>query len=136
MMPSWIGRKSGIWGKTVKFCSNIARNWKSLIVFIFDDALLLYTVVVHYLNKDISYDDKLINFKICPFWSEIVKLCAKVVRNWNIFVVSILLLLLHTILHCEVHYLSKGINSKISCKKCDQSENTFSIIFLKHLYNI
>ena len=56
----------------------IARNWKIFVVSIFVDILVLNfaQVVVHILNKDISYASKLSESKNESFWGKIFKFRA------------------------------------------------------------
>ena len=43
-------------------------------------------VVVDSQTKDISYDTKLNRSKICQFGVKMIKVCAKIARNWIIVV--------------------------------------------------
>ena len=55
----------------------IARNWKIFVVSIFVDIYLKFCpVVVHILNKDISYSSKLSESKNESFWGKIFKFRA------------------------------------------------------------
>ena len=76
----------------VKFCANIVRNGKMLLVSIFVDALTqrfapLYFIALQNILPLLSSS----MYKLCYLGGKIVKFLAKIVRNWKILLVFIII---------------------------------------------
>ena len=86
MMPSWIRPKLAIFGgKIVKILWKNREKWEnscSIHIFWYIGKKFC-TVVVHILNKDISYDSKLNESTNESFWGKIFKFRAKMLKIHN-----------------------------------------------------
>ena len=94
MMLSFIGKKKMLfWGKTVKFCQNHKKRENICSIHI----SLTFSRCKAHRTKSRDYKKGIYITRIGQspgciksfqhFWGKIVKICAKLARNWKIFVV-------------------------------------------------
>ena len=75
------------WGKVVKFCAQIVRNWELFLVYIFVDALaqMFATWYLATSQNILVMPQSWIYPSLFLFLDKIVKFWANVTRNWKTF---------------------------------------------------